>query len=336
MTLIYLFSFLLSFSLTLYLTPRIAAAALKIGIVDKPDGKLKTHKKITPYLGGLAIYIPFILTLGITFRFDLDVFALLLSSTIILVLGLIDDFGAISPAVKLLGQAIAVFVLIKGGIYIQLVFMPKWVCIMLTFLWLMGITNAVNIIDIKDGLATGVVFTATVFLFIISVIDGNILIAIMTITFSGSLLGFLRFNWQPASIYLGDTGSMFLGFLVGALGMSCSYTQNNNIASLSPIILLGVPIFDTILVSLCRLRKGKSPLQGSPDHFAHRFIKIGWSLNRVVLGAYFVTAVFGILVLLLMGMENIWLATILVSAVSFAGIILLFLLANIKMKNAKT
>lgn len=335
MTLVYLFSFLLVFSMTLYLTPRIAKAALKIGIVDKPDGRLKTHKKVTPYLGGLAIYIPFILTLGVTLRFDIKVFALLFSSTIVLVLGLIDDFGAISPVVKLLGQAIAVFVLIKGGIYIQLVFLPEWISIALTFLWLMGITNAVNIIDIKDGLATGVVFTATVFLFIISVIDGNILIAIMTITFSGSLLGFLRYNWQPAMIYIGDTGSMFLGFLVGALAMSCSYTQNNNIAAFSPIILLGVPIFDTVLVSVCRLRKGQSPLLGSPDHFALRLLKIGWPLSLIVLGAYFVTVVFGLLVLLLIGLENILLATILVCGIFFAGIVFLFLFANIKMNGKK-
>jgi UDP-GlcNAc:undecaprenyl-phosphate GlcNAc-1-phosphate transferase len=335
MTPVYLFSFLLSFALTWYLTPRIAEAALKIGIVDKPDGKLKTHKKITPYLGGLAIYIPFILTLGMTMRFDLKVFALLLSSTIVLVLGLIDDFGALSPGVKLLGQAIAVFVLIKGGIYIQLIFLPKWAGIALTFLWLIGITNAVNIIDIKDGLAVGVVFTAAVFLFIVAVIDGNLMVAILTITFSGGLLGFFRFNWQPAIIYLGDTGSMFLGFLVGALAMSGSYTQNNNIAALSPIILLGVPIFDTFLVSLCRLRKGKSPMHGSPDHFAHRLMKKGWPLVRIVLAAYIITACFGIIMLILMGLENIWYATIIVSVICIAGIISLFLLAGIKMNGRK-
>lgn len=332
---VYLFSFLLAFALTWYLTPRIAKAAYKIGIVDKPDGKLKTHKKVTPYLGGLAIYIPFVLTLGMTISFDLTVFALLLSSTIVLVLGLIDDFGAISPGVKLLGQAIAVFVLINGGIHIQLIFMPKWIGIGLTFLWLIGITNAVNIIDIKDGLATGVVFTAAVFLFVVSVIDGNYMVAILTITFSGSLLGFLRFNWQPAIIYLGDTGSMFLGFLIGALAMGGSYTQNNNIAALSPIILLGVPIFDTILVSICRLRKGKSPMQGSPDHFAHRLIKKGWTLVRINITAYIVTAGFGGVMLVLMGLENIWYATIIVSGIGFAGIILLFLLANIRMNGKK-
>ena len=332
---VYLFSFILSFALTCYLTPRIANAAVKIGIVDKPDGKLKTHEKITPYLGGLAIYIPFILTLGMTIRFDLHVFALLLSSTIILVLGLIDDFGAISPSVKLLGQAIAVFVLIKGGIYIQLIFLPQWIGIGLTFLWLIGITNAVNIIDIKDGLATGVIFTASVFLFIVAVIDGDLMIAIFTITFTGSLLGFLRFNWQPAMIYLGDTGSMFLGFIIGALAMSGSYTQNNNIAALSPIILLGVPIFDTVLVSICRLRQGKSPLLGSPDHFAHRLLKLGWPLTGIVLTAYAITALFGLLMLFLMGLENVWAATIIVGGVCIAGIIMIFLLANVQMSKGK-
>jgi len=332
MVLIYLFSFLLSLALTWYLTPRMANAAMRMGIVDTPDDRLKTHEKVTPYLGGLAIYIPFILTLGITFSFDrIELFALLLSSTIILTLGLIDDIGAISPGIKLLGQAIAVFVLIKGGVHIKLIFLPNWVSITLTFLWLIGITNAVNIIDIKDGLAGGVIFIVSVYLFIISVIGGDELVGIFTITFAGAMLGFLRFNWSPAIIYLGDAGSMFLGFLIGALAMIASYTQHNNISALAPIILLGVPIFDTLLVTIARLRKRMSPFRGSPDHFAHRLMKAGWSLDGVLLAAYTITAILGGVVLYVRSLTNIWLATGIVCSVFFVGTVLLFALARIKM-----
>lgn len=329
---VYLFSFLLSFALTLYLVPRIASTALKIGIVDRPDNKLKTHEKVTPYLGGLAIYVPFILTLGMTFHFNREVYALLLSSTIIMVLGLIDDFGALSPGIKLFGQAIAVFVLIKGGIYIKLVFLPGWISILLTFLWLMGITNAVNIIDIKDGLAGGVVFIAAMFICIISIINDNLLVAIFTVTFAGSILGFLRYNWKPALIYLGDAGSMFLGFLIGALAINGSYTQHNDISAMAPILLLGVPIFDTALVTIVRLRKGMSPLQGSPDHFAHRLRRLGWNPLLIVLCSYLAGMILGGVVLIVRGTRNIVLATGIVSFVFFVGFLLLLFLARVNME----
>jgi UDP-GlcNAc:undecaprenyl-phosphate GlcNAc-1-phosphate transferase len=330
---IYLFSFLLAFALTWYLTPRMANAAMKMGIVDVPDKNLKTHDKTTPYLGGLAIYIPFILTLGITFSFNhIELFALLLSSTIIITLGLIDDIGALSPGIKILGQAIAVFVLIKGGVYIQLIFLPQWISILLTFLWLIGITNAVNIIDIKDGLAGGVVFIISVYLFILSVINGDELIGIFTITFAGSILGFMRFNWNPASIYLGDAGSMFLGFLIGALAMSVRYTQHNDVSALAPFLLLGVPIFDTLLVTIVRLRKGISPFRGSSDHFAHRLLISGWKINHILITVYIATSLLGGVVLYVRALNNIWLATGLVSFIFVIGIILLFIFARIRMK----
>ena len=331
MFLVYLFSALLSFSLALYLTPKVAETALKTGIVDKPDSSLKTHEKVTPYLGGLVIYVSFILTLGFTIRFDVEIFAILLSSTIILVLGLIDDIGALSPGVKMLGQLIAVFIIIKGGIYIKLIFLPEWISFILTFLWLLGITNAVNIIDIKDGLATGVIFVASLFLFVISVTNENLLIAVLTITLVGSLLGFLRYNWQPASIYLGDAGSMFIGFMLGALTINGSYTQNNDISALAPVLLLGVPIFDTVLVSIVRLRKGMSPLLGSPDHFAHRLLKIGWSLNKIVLVSYFVSLILGVTVLIVMSITDVIIATVIVLAVFTIGLILVFMLACVRM-----
>ncbi len=331
MEILSLFSFLLAFSLSLYIVPRMANTAVELGIVDKPDNRLKTHKKATPYLGGLAIYIAFILSLSITFSFEKDVIALLLASTIILVLGLLDDFGALSPGLKLLGQAIAVFVLIKGGIYIQLIFLPQWISIILTFLWLMGITNAVNIIDIKDGLASGVVFIASVFLFVISVINDNQVVAIATIAFAGSILGFLRYNWRPARIYLGDAGSMFLGFLLGALSINGSYTQNNQVAALAPILLLGVPIFDLALVSIVRLRKGMSPMLGSPDHFAHRLEKLGLPLVGVNLVAYSASVFLGVIILLLRGTSDVLFATLLVSVTFLLGLVFLFVLARVKM-----
>ena len=222
---IYFLTFILALLLSLYVTPLVKKAALQFGIIDKPDGKLKQHKTPVAYLGGLAIYISFLISLALTFSFDQEVLGLLLAGTIIVVLGLIDDFGVLSPVVKLFGQSIAIFVLIRSGIYIKLEFMPWYVSFPLSFLWLIGITNAFNIIDVMDGLSTGVALICSLVLFVVGIWNDRITIAIMAISLGGSLLGFLRYNFEPAKIYLGDTGSMFIGMMMGALAMIGDYTS---------------------------------------------------------------------------------------------------------------
>jgi len=154
--LLYFFSFTLAFLLSLYLTPLVKKAALQFGIIDKPDGKLKQHRYPVAYLGGLAVYLSFLISLALTFSFDREVLGILLAGTIIVVLGLIDDFGVLSPSIKLFGQIIAILVLIRSGIYIKLEFLPWYFSFPLSFLWLIGITNAFNIIDVMDGLSSGV------------------------------------------------------------------------------------------------------------------------------------------------------------------------------------
>src|SRR5687768_9114929 len=149
-------AFLLSLAFAWYFTPLMRRAALQIGVVDTPDGKLKTHEGAVPYLGGLAVYMSFLLTVGIITDFGQETLGLLLSGSIIIMVGLIDDFGVLNPWQKLLGQAVAAAVLIKSGTYIKLEFLPEAVAVLLTFLWILAVTNALNIIDIMDGLAAGV------------------------------------------------------------------------------------------------------------------------------------------------------------------------------------
>src|SRR5215471_7532762 len=148
--------FILSFVFGLYWTPLMRKAALQLGIVDQPDGGLKKHKEAVPYLGGVAVFMAFLLTVGVFTDFGQETLGLLLSGSIALMVGLLDDFGAMTPAQKLLGQALAALVLIKSGIYIKLEFIPIWLAIPLTMLWVVAVSNALNIIDILDGLASGV------------------------------------------------------------------------------------------------------------------------------------------------------------------------------------
>ena len=293
-------SFALAFFLALYLTPLMRKAALQYGIMDKPDGNLKNHGNPVAYLGGLAVYLSFLISLALTFNFDQQVLGLLLAGTIIVVLGLIDDFGVLSPAVKLCGQSVAVLVLIRAGISIKLGFLPWYISFPISYLWLIGITNAFNIIDVMDGLSSGVAVICSLILFVIGVLNNSMVIAIMAVSLGGSLLGFLRYNFEPAKIYLGDTGSMFIGMMMGALAMIGNYTETNTVACLAPILILGIPIFDTLFVMYIRYRRGMSVIAGSPDHFALRLRKWRLSTKQTVVISYAISALLGCVALLTM------------------------------------
>jgi UDP-GlcNAc:undecaprenyl-phosphate GlcNAc-1-phosphate transferase len=319
---IYFFAFMLSLGLSLYITPIVQKGALLYDIVDRPDRKLKNHKDPVAYLGGLAVYLAFLLTLALTFDLSREILGILLSGTIIVILGIIDDFKVLPPKIKFIGQAIAAFVLIKSGIYIKLVFLPLWINIILSFLWLMVITNAFNIIDVMDGLATGIGCLVSIILFIVAIMNQHVLIAILTIALAGALLGFLRYNFEPAKIYLGDTGSLFIGLLLGALSMIGSYTQNNMAACFSPVIILGIPIFDTVFVIYIRWRRGIPIIYGSPDHFALRLRKWRFSTVQTVMLSYAASLILGLLAIVML---------LLPSNLAALGIILVLLLGGLSL-----
>lgn len=329
--LIYFFTFMLAFCMALYITPFVRDAALKYDIVDKPDGTLKFQKQPVAYLGGIAVYIAFIFTVALTFDFEKDVLGILLSGTIIVLLGIIDDLKTIDPKLKLTGQTIAVFILIRSGIFIQLFFVPYWVCIVLTFFWLMGTINAFNIIDVMDGLSTGVGAVCCLVLFVISIMNGRPMIAILSIALAGSLLGFLRFNFNPATMYLGDSGSMFLGLVIGALAMSGSYTDNNLVACLVPPVILGIPIFDTLFVMVIRRKNGRPVMYGSPDHFALRLKKWGLPVRQTVLLSYAIGAGLGICGILMMLSPTDLICALILAALIVMALITGFLLSRVDM-----
>src|SRR5262245_44377953 len=161
-TMTYIAGFILSLAFALYWTPLMRRAALQLGIVDRPDGRLKTHEDSVPYLGGVAVFLAFLLGVGLLSDFSHETLGLLLSGSIALMVGLIDDFGVLSSSQKLIGQTLAALVLIKSGTYIRLAFLPTWVAIPMTVLWILAVSNAFNIIDILDGLAAGVASIAAI------------------------------------------------------------------------------------------------------------------------------------------------------------------------------
>lgn len=267
------FSFILAFLLALYGTPLAQKAAVRYGILDQPDGKLKKHSRPVPYLGGLVLYFAFISPISLVFDFNQHLLGILFASSILLLVGLLDDLKALTPAIKFIFQIVATYILLKSGIVIDLVFFPKWLDITLSLFWILTVINAFNIIDIMDGLAASVGAISALTIFVISLYSGDFLISMLAISLAGALLAFLKFNWEPARIYLGDAGSMVLGLIIGSLAMMVRYTRFNRLAFISGIFILGIPLFDLTYVILLRLLKGKSPFLGSPDHFALRLCK---------------------------------------------------------------
>jgi UDP-GlcNAc:undecaprenyl-phosphate GlcNAc-1-phosphate transferase len=320
----------LSSVFALYWTPVMRRAALQLGIIDQPDGVLKKQANATPYLGGLAVYSAFLLTVGLLTDFEQQTLGLLLSGSIVVTVGLIDDFGVLSPAQKLLGQTLAALVLIKSGTYIKLEFLPIWLAVPLTLLWILAVTNAVNIIDILDGLAAGVASICALVLALANHMAGRDSVAFLAVVLAGSCLGFLRHNFAPARIYLGDAGSLFIGFMLAALSMNAGYTRINLLAVISPVLILGIPLFDLSFVMYIRWKKGIPVMKGSPDHFALRLRRCRLSVRETAVMTYVVTAVLGGAALVMSQVEIQWAFATLLGIVA-SGLVLAYFLLKVDM-----
>lgn len=300
----YALAFSTALGLALYVTPLTIRLARSFGIVDAPDGGLKRHAQPTPYLGGLAVASAFVITFGLlssagdgTYDQGMGILA---SGFMVLLLGFYDDLVDLGPGVKFMGQALAAVVLYKAGVQTAIADLPEWANLALTVLWVTGVANAFNLIDILDGLATGTALVASLFLFVIAVrVEDAQLVPFMAVTLAGALMGFLRFNWRPAKIFLGDTGSLFVGFMMGALSMLVSYSEVHRGAVVAPLVLLAVPLFETVFVVSARLRRGLAPFRGSPHHFPLRLTALGISTVNVVRGILAAGVALGLLTLLL-------------------------------------
>jgi UDP-GlcNAc:undecaprenyl-phosphate GlcNAc-1-phosphate transferase len=273
----------MAMGLTRFFTPVVARAALRCGVVDRPDGRLKNHAAPVPYLGGLALGLGFFISLSLLFRYDQRMTGILLAGAIALLLGLVDDMAGLSWRAKFAGQGLAVLVLLKSGVVMSVAALPLWANVVLSALWLMTLVNALNLIDISDGLAPGVALFAAGAFVVMAIFSGAPLLAILSATLFGALAGFAPFNAAPARIYLGDAGSMFLGLTLGGISLAGSYTAASPWGLAAPVLILAVPLFDTVYVMTLRLARGRNPFLGSPDHLAVRLRRRGWSAQAIAL-----------------------------------------------------
>ncbi len=292
---------LVAFGLSLLFTPLAASLARRLGIVDHPDDHLKRHSQPTPYLGGLAVYLAFMLAL-VVFKFwnqssVSGVVGVSLGTSLIVFLGLIDDKVQLTPMVKFAGQIVAAIVLIICNMKLEFIHQPE-LAVIFTILWVVFVTNAMNLIDIMDGLSSGVTIIAGSLFFIIAVQNGRINDMYIMAALGGAVLGFLPYNFPKAKIYLGDTGALMMGFVLASIAMGEDYSKTNPVAVLSPFLILAVPIFDTLFIMFLRHRQGKSMFRGSPDHLALRMVRLGLSKRQTVLILWAVGASLGLLALL--------------------------------------
>jgi len=325
-------SFVLAFLLSLYGTPVAKKVAYRYNLLDVPDNKLKRQKKPVAYMGGVIVYFAFISPVGLLFPLSRELLGILFASSILLIVGLFDDLKALTPGIKFFFQLVAVFILLKSGIYIDLAFIPPWLNYLFSFFWILSVINAFNIIDILDGMAASVASISLITIFVISLYSTNYLISVLSISMAASLLGFIKFNWEPAGIYLGDAGSMVIGLVIGALTIMGEYTWYNDAAFVSGLLILAVPVFDMTYVIILRLIRGISPFFGSRDHFALR-IKEKWNLpvaKTVAIVAAIQLAVSGIAILNFYMNPHITIITMSVVLVFFVGFGII--LAGVKME----
>ena len=270
---------------TLALTPLAGRLARRLDVIDHP-AENKFHEQATPYLGGLALAIGLVLVAGVTAGASGQFLTIVVSGLALTIVGLLDDRLHVGPVLKLVVEIAAGIALWISGVGAGL-FGVEVLDAALTVVWVVGITNAVNLLDNMDGLCSGVSAICAATLFSIAAIEGHYLVASLALAVAGASLGFLRHNFPPARIFLGDAGSLLLGFLLAALGLKLDIVgENGFVRSAVPILALGVPIFDTILVVFDRVRGGRRFYVGGTDHSSHRLARLGLSPRRVALTAY--------------------------------------------------
>lgn len=297
---------LVSIIISAMLTPVIKKFAVKIKVIDIPKDNRRVHKKPIPLLGGLAIYFSFVLTLVLkTGKLSESEIGILIGATIIAIGGFLDDKFEIRPWQKLLFQITAALALIIYGVRIVWITNPisstelyiniGILSIPLTIAWVVGITNALNLIDGLDGLAAGVAFISAVTIFIITLINKRVEAeaAVLTVILAGSILGFLPYNFNPASIFMGDTGAQLLGFLLAAISIEGAIKSAAAFAIAVPILALGIPIYDTLFAMIRRKINGKPIMQADKGHLHHRLLDMGLNQRQAVIIMYLISAVLG-------------------------------------------
>ncbi len=330
------FTAAVALALSLLLTPVVRDAFLRWGVVDRPDGVRKLHGRPIPRAGGIPIAASYVLAYMALLASPLRggdflelalplVWTILPAASLVFLVGLVDDVRGLKPATKLAGQLAAASLACWGGVKVSHVAgyaLADWLALPLTLLWLVACANAFNLIDGVDGLAAGVGLVATLTAFLAALLNQNLPLALATLPLAGALAGFLRYNFNPASVFLGDSGSLLVGFLLGCYGVIWSQKSATMLGMTAPLVALAVPLADTGIAIVRRFLRGRPIFDADRGHVHHRLLDLGFGPRRVVLVLYAacgVGAAFSLLLSTLYGKSS-GLVLLLFLAVAWAGV----------------
>ena len=345
--------FSLALSLAYVITPLIQRLAIKINALDLP-GERKLHRQPVPRLGGIAIYLAFLIALNIGVLLSdtlLRLFehalrgwlGLFFGGSVVLALGIVDDIYQLRPVKKLLFQTLAALIVYLSGLHITQIASPfngsielGWLALPATVFWIVGITNAMNLIDGLDGLASGIALIITATILFLSLVNGKPALAVISAVLCGSTLGFLRYNFNPARIFMGDSGSMFLGFTLAVLAVQGTQKSSTAVAILIPLLFFGLPIADTSLALWRRMIKKPRHDQavqdwklfrGDREHIHHKLLDLGLSHRSAVLTLYVVTGGLSALALTLTAVRS-ELAALILTALGLLTLVVLHVISS--------
>lgn len=326
-----LLAVLLSAAVSFFMTPPVKKFAEKVGAIDVPKDGRRVHDHPIPRMGGLAIFLGFVLAVLAFVDMSTPIMGMLIGAVIIAAMGAVDDIVSLNAWVKLGIQILAALVAIRSGIVFDvisnpLVFSDKafipigYLTVPLTVLWIVGCTNAVNLIDGLDGLAVGVATISSLTMLVIAMLVSDSLVALMMAALAGSCIGFLPYNHNPAKIFMGDTGSTFLGFVLATVSIQGLFKFYTIISFAVPFLMLGLPLFDTCFAILRRLSKGQNPMAPDRSHVHHRLIDMGFSQKQAVAILYVISAILGLSAVVLTTSGALK-AMVLLCALCLAGLI---------------
>ena len=299
----YFIAFFSALIISFILTPPARKLAFKVGALDVPKDPRKIHKKPMPYFGGLAIYVSIISCMFVYMPHDKVNVSVMIGATVIALTGVVDDMYGMNAKLKLAMQIIAALIAIYGGVRIHFITNPlsatgisllSNLTIPITLFWIVGITNTINLIDGLDGLASGVASIAATTLLFTAALEGYDFIVMQCAIIAGASLGFLPFNFNPAKIFMGDTGSLLLGYMLAVTSILGMVKSVAAVTLVVPVFALGLPIFDTTFAIIRRYINKKPIMEADKDHLHHKLMKIGLNQRQTVLIMYFISMLLGL------------------------------------------
>lgn len=277
----YLLAFLLSLIVSLIVTPLVIRLGNRLGIVDHPVDN-RWHERAVPRMGGIAIFAGFVVASAVFASYQRETLIIFSGAVVIFALGLLDDKFGTHPRIKFMVQFGVALALVLLGVRLRI--LPATVAIPITLLWIVGLTNAFNLIDNMDGLSAGIAFIASITFFLFSWQNGQTIVPVLSLALAGACLGFLRYNFNPAKIFMGDCGSLLLGYALSVLGILTFWQKTSPVFPVltAPALVLGYAVFDTTFVTVSRLKAKDPPWIGGKDHSSHSLARLGLGDRKAV------------------------------------------------------